>query len=137
MQIEVDKEERSISVVEAIHTRDREFEPFAFRINSETLPELVEPYQPRKRGAGRPAKGPFDPARDIPEDVHRTALDTVFAEGSIGQLPRVSETAERGLRAAGSKVRGNHATKVAAFLREQQMVIREGNAYRLNPDLRI
>ncbi|WP_196018132.1 AAA family ATPase, partial [Alistipes senegalensis] len=37
MQIEVDKEERSISVVEAIHIRDREFEPFAFRINSETL----------------------------------------------------------------------------------------------------
>ena len=69
MQIEVDKEERSISVVEAIPIRDREFEPFAFRINSETLPELVEPYQPRKRGAGRPAKGPFDPARDIPEDV--------------------------------------------------------------------
>lgn len=78
MQIEVDKEERSISVVEAIHIRDREFEPFAFRINSETLPELVEPYQPRKRGAGRPAKGPFDPARDIPEDVHRAALDAVL-----------------------------------------------------------
>lgn len=137
MQIEVDKEERSISVVEAIHTRDREFEPFAFRINSETLPELVEPYQPRKRGAGRPAKGPFDPARDIPEDVHRTALDTVFAEGSIGSYREYQERLKEGYELQGVKFGGNHATKVAAFLREQQMVIREGNAYRLNPNLRI
>ena len=137
MQIEVDKEERSISVVEAIHIRDREFEPFAFRINSETLPELVEPYQPRKRGVGRPAKGPFDPARDIPEDVHRAALDAVFAEGSIGSYREYQERLKEGYELQGVKFGGNHATKVPAFLREQQMVIREGNAYQLNPDLRI
>lgn len=137
MQIEVDKEERSISVVEAIHIRDREFEPFAFRINSETLPELVEPYQPRKRGAGRPAKGPFDPARDIPEDVHRAALDAVFAEGRIGSYRAYQERLKEGYEQQGVKFGGNRATQVAAFLREQQMVIREGNAYRLNPDLRI
>ena len=137
MQVEVDKEERSISVVEAIHIRDREFEPFAFRINSETLPELVEPYQPRKRGAGRPAKGAFDPARDIPEDVHRAALDAVFAEGSIGSYREYQERLKKGYELQGVKFGGNHATKVAAFLREQQMVIREDNAYLLNPDLRI
>lgn len=137
MQIEVDKEERSISVVEAIHIRDREFEPFAFRINSETLPELVEPYQPRKRGAGRPAKGPFDPARDIPEDVHRAALDAVFAEGSIGSYRAYQERLKEGYELQGVKFGGNRATQVAAFLREQQMVIREDNVYRLNPDLRI
>lgn len=137
MQVEVDKEERSISVVEAIHIRDREFKPFAFRINSETLPELVEPYQPRKRGAGRPVKGPFDPARDIPEDVHRAALDAVFAEGSIGSYREYQERLKEGYERQGIKFGDNYATKVAAFLREQQMVIREGNAYRLNPDLRI
>lgn len=137
MQIEVDKEERSISVVEAIHIRDREFEPFAFRINSETLPELVEPYQPRKRGAGRPAKGPFDPARDIPEDVHRAALDAVFAEGSIGSYRAYQERLKEGYELQGVKFGSNRATQVAAFLREQQMVIREDNVYRLNPDLRI
>ena len=137
MQVEVDKEERSISVVEAIHIRDREFEPFAFRINSETLPELVEPYQPRKRGAGRPVKGAFDPARDIPEDVHRAALDAVFAEGSIGSYREYQERLKEGYELQGVKFGGNHATKVAAFLREQQMVIREDNVYRLNPDPRI
>ena len=137
LQVEVDKEDKAISVVEAVHIRDRDFEPFAFRINSETLPELVEPYQPRKRGAGRPAKGPFDPARDIPEDVHRAALDAVFAEGSIGSYRAYQERLKEGYELQGVKFGGNRATQVAAFLREQQMVIREDNVYRLNPDLRI
>lgn len=137
LQVEVDKDDKAISVVEAVHIRDRDFEPFAFRINSETLPELVEPYQPRKRGAGRPAKGPFDPARDIPEDVHRAALDAVFAEGSIGSYRAYQERLKEGYELQGVKFGGNRATQVAAFLREQQMVIREDNVYRLNPDLRI
>ncbi len=46
MQVEVDKMDRTVSVVEAIHIRDREFEPFAFRINDEVLPELLDSYQP-------------------------------------------------------------------------------------------
>ena len=137
LQVEVDKEDKAISVVEAVHIRDRDFEPFAFRINEDVLPELVEPYQPRKRGVGRPAKGPFDPARDIPEDVHRAALDAVFAEGSIGSYREYQERLKEGYELQGVKFGGNHATKVAAFLREQQMVIREGNAYLLNPALRI
>lgn len=96
MQIEVDKEERSISVVEAIHIRDREFEPFAFRINSETLPELVEPYRPRKRGAGRPAKGPFDRHAIFPR-MYTARRWMPFCGGQHRQLPRIPRTAKRGL----------------------------------------
>ena len=55
MQIEVDKEDKTVSVVEAVHIRDREFEPFAFRINEEAIPELVESYLPkRKRSDDQP-----------------------------------------------------------------------------------
>ena len=59
--IEADKDDKSISVVEALHIRDREFESFAFRINDECLPETVEFYQPQKRQEGRTYKEPFDP----------------------------------------------------------------------------
>ena len=31
LQVEVDKEDKAISVVEAVHIRDQDFEPFAFR----------------------------------------------------------------------------------------------------------
>ena len=37
MQVEVDKMDRTVSVVEAIHIRHRAFEPFAFRINYEDV----------------------------------------------------------------------------------------------------
>ena len=53
MQIEPDKDDKSISVVEVIHSRDREFEPFAFQVNDDSLPELVESYQPQERQPGR------------------------------------------------------------------------------------
>ena len=56
MQVEVNKEDKSISIVEAVHIRDKEFEPFAFRINEEALPELVESYAPKEKKVGRPKK---------------------------------------------------------------------------------
>lgn len=56
MQIEVDKDDKSVSVVEAIHIRDKEFESFAFRINDEALPELVECYSPKEKRVGRPKR---------------------------------------------------------------------------------
>ena len=49
MQVEVDKEDKAVSVVEAVHIRDREFEPFAFRINEEAMPEPVESYLPKEK----------------------------------------------------------------------------------------
>lgn len=134
MQVEVDKEEKTISVVEAMHIRDREFEPFAFRINEEGLPELVEPYLPKEKKIGRPTKEPFDPYKEIPENVHRAALDAAFANGTIGNygdyLERLKE--EYGLQ--GVKLGHNKAVKVATFLGNKRMVIKEGKEYKINPE---
>lgn len=49
MQVEVDKMDRTVSVVEAIHIRDREFEPFAFRIMMKSYLNCWIPISPRKR----------------------------------------------------------------------------------------
>lgn len=134
MQVEVDKEDKTISVVEAMHIRDREFEPFAFRINEEGLPELVEPYLPREKKIGRPTKEPFDPYKEIPENVHRAALDATFANGTINNygdyLERLKE--EYGLQ--GVKLGHNKAVKVATFLSNKRMVIKEGKEYKINPE---
>lgn len=134
MQVEVDKEDKTISVVEAMHIRDREFEPFAFRINEEGLPELVEPYLPREKKIGRPTKEPFDPYKEIPESVHRAALDATFANGTINNygdyLERLKE--EYGLQ--GVKLGHNKAVKVATFLGNKRMVIKEGKEYKINPE---
>ena len=75
LRVEKDKNEDSISTVEAVYIRDVSFPPFAFRINSEALPELIKDYVPTPDAKGNEA---WDPYHDISEDTHRSALDSAF-----------------------------------------------------------
>ena len=134
MQVEVDKEDKTVSVVEAVHIRDREFEPFAFRINEEVMPEPVESYLPKEKKTGRPTKGPFDPDKEIPKNVHRPALDTVFANGNISIYDDYIERLKEGYGLQGIKLSYNKAVKVATLLSDKQMVIKEGKDYAFNPE---
>ena len=134
MQVEVDKEDKTVSVVEAVHIRDREFEPFAFRINEEAMPEPVESYLPKEKKTGRPTKGPFDPDKEIPKNVHRPALDTVFANGNISNYDDYIERLKEGYGLQGIKLGYNKAVKVATLLSDERMVIKEGKDYAFNPE---
>lgn len=134
MQVEVDKMDRTVSVVEAIHIRDREFEPFAFRINDEVLPELLDSYQPQEKKIGRPAKEPFDPYKEISESVHRAALDAAFTNVCITSYDDYLERLKEGYTLQDIKLGHNKAVKVATFLSNKRMVIKEGKEYKINPD---
>ena len=134
LQVEVDKEDKAVSVVEAVHIRDREFEPFAFRINEEAMPEPVESYLPKEKKTGRPTKGPFDPDKEIPKNVHRPALDTVFANGNISNYDDYIERLKEGYGLQGIKLGYNKAVKVATLLSDERMVIKEGKDYAFNPE---
>ena len=134
LQVEVDKEDKAISVVEAVHIRDRDYEPFAFRINEDVLPELVEPYLSKEKKSGRPTKEPFDPEREIPEPVHRAAVDAAFANGNIGSYDDYLERLKEAYGLHNVKLGYNKAVKVATFLGNRQMVIKEGKNYIINPE---
>lgn len=134
MQVEVDKMDRTVSVVEAIHIRDREFEPFAFRINDEVLPELLDSYQPQEKKIGRPAKEPFDPYKEISESVHRAALDAAFTNVCITSYDDYLERLKEGYALQDIKLGHNKAVKVATFLSNKRMVIKEGKEYKINPE---
>ena len=134
MQIEVDKEDKTVSVVEAVHIRDREFEPFAFRINEEAIPELVESYLPKEKKIGRPTKEPFEPYKEIPENVHQAALDAAFANGNISNYNDYLERLKIGYRLQDVNLGHNKAVKVATFLRNKRMVIKVGKEYQINPE---
>lgn len=134
MQVEVDKEDKAVSVVEAVHIRDREFEPFAFRINEEAIPELVESYLPKEKKIGRPTKEPFEPYKEIPENVHQAALDAAFANGNISNYNDYLERLKIGYRLQDVNLGHNKAVKVATFLRNKRMVIKVGKEYQINPE---
>ena len=134
MQVEVDKDDKNVSIVEAIHIRDREFEPFAFRINEKALPELVESYMSKEKKLGRPSKEPFDPHKEIPASVHRAALDAIFDDGNITSYDNYLERLKESYGLQGVKLGHNKAVKVATFLGNKRMVIKEGKEYQFNPD---
>ena len=80
------------------------------------MPELVESYLPKAKVVGRPAKEPFDPYKEIPENVHRAALDAVFADGNIGSYDDYLERLKKGYGLQGVKLGHNKAVKVATCL---------------------
>ena len=134
MQVEVDKEDKTVSVVEAVHIRDREFEPFAFRINEEAIPELVEAYLPKEKKIGRPTKEPFEPYKEIPENVHQAALNAAFANGNISNYNDYLEQLKIGYGLQDVNLGHNKVVKVATFLRNKRMVIKVGKEYKINPE---
>lgn len=75
LRVEKDKNDDAISTVEAVYIRDISFPSFAFRINTEALPELIKDYVPTPEAKGNEA---WDPYHDISEDTHRSALDSAF-----------------------------------------------------------
>lgn len=98
------------------------------------MPELVEFYLPKEKKVGRPTKEPFDPYKEIPENVHRAALDVVFANGSIGSYNDYLERLKEGYGLQGIKLGYNKAVKVANFLSNKRMVIKVGKEYQINSE---
>ena len=135
LQVEKDKMDTSISSVEPVHVRAMEFDSFAFRINSDGLPELVENYVSSKPKVGRPSKT-FDPATDIPEDGHRMIVDAVFCEGQTYGYADLEAALTNAYQMHGHKLNHNKMTnQVIPYLRDQAKLIRQDGArspYRRN-----
>ncbi|GHT70166.1 mobilization protein [Bacteroidia bacterium] len=130
LQITKDEFDKDISSVTVMFIRDRDFEPFAFRINENSLPELVEDYQPKKSEK----KQTFD-YREVSEEKHREALEQVF---SIADSLSYSTLIER-LRMCYSSVCcefGNtKAKQLKQFLCNKRMIMQGmDKLYRYNPD---
>ena len=77
LQITKSQTDPNISEVKAMHIRDKEFEPFAFHINADSLPELVGDYEFDKKDSKRQS------LTELSEQEHREALSKVFADGDI------------------------------------------------------
>lgn len=127
--IEKDKDDKEISKVEALHIRAMDFAPFGFRINEQSLPELVEDYEPKESHAGQPKKEPFDPYKEIPEVVHRRALSNAFANGAVSKYENLITSLQTAYEAEGFRLNFNKAVVLAKFLKNKRMIERVGSDY--------
>ena len=125
MLVEKDKTDGDVSTVEPVHVRTMEFDSFAFRINSDALPELVENYVSNKPKVGRPVKA-FDPATDISEDVHLAVMDVVFGAGQTYGYADLETALTNAYQIYGHKLNHNKiVNQVIPYLRDQARLIQQ------------
>jgi hypothetical protein len=125
LQVTKSAVDSSVSEVKAIHIRDREFKPFAFRINSDGLPELVKDYvnQPRKA------------ARDsISDEEHAKVLNEVFRNGSIRSYKTLIESLQKGYSDIGYKRGRNVCVDINKYLMGRGVITKEADGYTYHPD---
>ena len=135
MQVEKDKVDSCVSVVEAVHIRSMDFEPFAFRINDDAMPELVVGYTPSAASVGRPKKEPFDPYREIPAQIHLNVLERVFAASPSYDYDGFCHALQDAYLEEGVKINYNKAVSVVTFLRNKRMVLQDDKRkYIANPE---
>lgn len=69
----------NVSEVTPLHIREKEFKPFAFKVNNEGLPEITESV-PVEEEKNHPSRMTF---KDLSIEQHREALSAVFGDAPI------------------------------------------------------
>ena len=130
--------DETVSEVSAVHIRDVNFEKFHFRINEQALPELVEGYSPRQDvntgKSEKTGKDEYFPYKEVPETIHRKALESIFAQDREYGYGKLIEALKTGYKAVGYEYGNNKADTLRKFLIYKRMIVQQGKAYSYNPD---
>jgi hypothetical protein len=131
LEVAKDKFNSDISTVHAIHIRAMDFQPFAFRINEDALPELVEGYS-FDRGKGESQVFDYSELKD---EQHRQALEVTFSETVPLGYSELIKALKRGYMTIGCIYGENKLGKLKTFLENKRMIVKDaGKKYSFNPD---
>jgi len=120
LEVAKDKSDSNISTVQAVHIRAMDFQPFAFRINKETLPELVEGYSFAKN---KNESQYFDYS-ELKDGQHRQALEAAFSEAQLYGYSDLMKALKRGYEAIGCVYGENKLGKLKTFLENKRMIVK-------------
>lgn len=130
LQVTKDDFDRDISTVQAMCIRDMDFDPFAFRINDDVLPELIEDYSFQKSTTPKS----FD-YHELSAEQHREALTLLFTEnGSVSYSKLITALRKSYADVLGCSFGENKVKSLKTFLENKRMILKEGKSYRFNPD---
>ena len=131
LQITKNEEDGKVSEVHASLIRDRDFPPFAFQVNEEGLPELIEGYE-FKTLVNRRSIFDFEA---MTEETHRKALEEAF-KGITNPILYSPMLARLGIGYAsiGYGRARNTLIKLAKFLVKNKIILKEGKGYIYNRD---
>ena len=129
LQITKSTQDGNISEVKAMHIRDREFDPFAFRINDNALPEVMDGYVFQQ-----PKQDRNFPLTELTEQQHREALENGFGKQVVQGYSNVIAALKQGYASIGYERGRNIHVDLNKFLVNKRMIVKEGKGYRYNPD---
>src|SRR5699024_4623072 len=134
LQVEKDSKNPDISTVKTAHIRAVDFEPFAFRINEEALPELLEDYQFKDKDETKGNREKLDPYKDITERQHRIALEAAFTLKDEYGYQELAEALQEAYASVGVTLGDNKVVKLITVLKSKRMIVQEnGRKYTFNP----
>ena len=127
LQVTKSQFDGNISEVKAMHIREREFLPFAFRINREALPELVEDY------AFTQERKPTTEA--ITDALHAQALEIAFGSGPIVGYGLLIKSLRQGYAEIGFKRGRNVCIELNKYLMGRGVIVKKDKAYVYLPEV--
>jgi hypothetical protein len=130
LEVVKDKFDVNISTVQAIHIRAIDFQPFAFRINEDALPELVDGYSFDKNKN----ESHFFDYSELKDEQHRQALEATFSESEQYGYSDLMKALKRGYATIGCVYGENRLVKLKTFLENKRMIVKNDRKYRFNPE---
>jgi len=131
LEVAKDKLDGNISMVQAIHIRAMDFQPFAFRINEDTLPELVDGYSFDKNKS----KSKFFDYSELKDEQHRRALEAAFSESEQYGYSDLMKALKRGYMTIGCIYGENKLGKLKTFLENKRMIVKDtAKKYKFNSE---
>lgn len=130
LEVAKDKFDNNISTVQAVHIRAMDFQPFAFRINDDALPELVGDYVFDEKKS----KSQHFSYSELKEEQHRQALEATFPEAESYGYNDLMDALKRGYSSIGREYGENKLGKLKKFLENKRMIIKDAaRKYKFNP----
>lgn len=129
LEVAKDKLDNNISTVQAVHIRAMDFQPFAFRINDDALPELVGDYSFNKKESQC-----YDYS-ELKGEQHREALEATFSEVELYGYSDLMDALKRGYATIGCVYGENKLGKLKVFLENKRMIVKDAaKKYKFNPN---
>ena len=130
LEVAKDKFDGNISTVQAIHIRAMDFQPFAFRINEEALPELVDEYRFDKNKSESKS---FDYS-ELESEQHSRALEAAFPNAEQYGYSDLMKALKCGYAVIGCVYGENKLVKLKTFLENKRMIVKDAaKKYCFNP----
>ena len=131
--VERDERDDNISTIRPSSTRDKSFESFAFRINENALPELIEDYLFTEGDTYRPRKEKFKPYEDISEQQHREALSAAFDKQNEYGYGALQAELRESYKNIGFTLGRNKIIALITMLKNKRMIVKgNDNKYQYN-----